>query len=146
MRRHPLRLVAVIGPLLVLAITALGACDDAALNELGAPGALQETVEVRLGDFWLAPAAGEPVEAGGFFGRVRPHNDVTFRVVNEGGVSHALTLYATGDAADILVATPLIEPGQAVELRFHFHDATTVLLRDDGYPELMSARLEIIEG
>jgi hypothetical protein len=123
-----------------------GACDDSALNELGAPGALQKTVEVRLGDFWLAPAGGEPVAPGGFFARIVPHNDVTFVVTNEGSVPHALTVYASESGGDILVSTPRIEPGASAEVRFHFHDAMTVLLRDDAYPAEMSALLVVVEG
>jgi hypothetical protein len=64
--------------------------------------------------------------------------------VNEGSVSHALTVYASDAAADILVATPLIEPGASVAVRFHFHDEMTVMLRDDGYPQQMSARIEVV--
>jgi len=136
---------ALLGLVLVVGLATLG-CDDSALNELGAPGAEKTTVEVYLGDFWLAAGDGEPVAPGGFFGRIVPHNDVTFVVTNEGEVSHRLTVYASEAGGDVLVATPDLEPGSSAEVRFHFHDEMTVLLRDDAYPEAMYARLAVVEG
>ena len=134
--------LAALAALLLLA-GLFAACDDSELNQLGAEGANQVTVEVRLGDYWLATADGAPLEPDDLFGTVPAHSDVTFHVTNEGAVEHSLGVYASDDTADLLVATALLAPGEATEVRFHFHDPLVVVLRDDAYPDEMHARLEV---
>ena len=128
----------------LLAIAACG-CNDEALDQLGAPGAHEITVEVRMGDYWLAPASGTPTPAGGELARIPAHSDVTFHVVNDGAVTHTLIVYASDTADDVLVAAPRLAPGTAADVRFHFHDAMTALLLDAEYPDESRALLVVIE-
>jgi len=123
---------------------ALVACNDEALDQLGAPGAHEVTLEVQMGDYWLAPASGEPVAPGGELARLPAHSDVTFHVRNVGSVAHALVIYSE-DASDILVAAPRLAPGTEAEVRFHFHDEMTVLMRDEEYPDEMRALVVVLE-
>jgi plastocyanin len=94
----------------VLLLLLLGACgSDDGDDESGQPaGGDGGALEFVLTDFAIEPPSG-PVEPGAY----------TARVVNEGGVVHALKV--DGPAGE--VETPQIDPGESAELELNLTEA-----------------------
>ena len=132
---------AVLGVLAALMLP-VGACggDDAALRTFGAEGAHALTLAIELHDGWIGgEGRGGPGAPPEF--TIPSHTDLTLRVTNAGAAAHALTLYASDEAHDVLAATPPIPPGGEATMQFHFHGPMRAWLRDDGQPFDMTARI-----
>ena len=134
--------------LLALVTSALAACDDADLNQLGAPGAHNVTYTLELGDGSITVASSEgatqtsdnPLVLGS-----PTHTDFTLILRNVGQQQHALTLYA--DEAHTLEMSRSLTIGAGEETRMvvHFHDRQDAYFVDDGDPDAMSGRIEVRE-
>jgi len=125
------------------AVALLAACNDEDLNQFGATGAYETTVEVTAHDGWFEiddGGAGIPAQV-----QIHPHNDVTFRVTNAGTEVHSFALYADPDGRDLLVRTEEIPPGASVVTTYHFHDPQTAYFRDDSHPDEMRGEVHVAE-
>lgn len=136
-----------IAALLLLAIALVAACNDDALNEFGAEGALQTSVRIELHDGWI----GSPEAADGGTAevparlRVPPHNDLTFTVINMGAEPHGFAMYADAAGTELLAGSSLIPPGGSEVVTFHFHDDQIAYFFDDQDREQMHGELHVHE-
>lgn len=143
MTSHFRRLAAV----LICAVALVAACDDSALNEFGAEGALQTSITIDLHDGWIgspeASTGGTPDEPAGIF--VQPHNDITFHVTNRGDEPHRFALYADQAGTEPLASSSLLPPGANEVVTFHFHDDQIAYFFDDKHREQMRGELYVHE-
>lgn len=127
-----------------LALLVVVGCNDEDLNQMGAAGAHQTTIEVTAYDHWFlvdgAGGAGELAQKD-----IHAHNDVTFHVTNAGSVTHSFALYADAERQSLLVRTEPIPPGGSAEARFHFHDPQVAYFQDDDHADGMMGELHVIE-
>jgi hypothetical protein len=143
--RSPLRRLAAV--VLTVAVALAVACDDSALNELGAEGALQTSITIDLHDGWIgspeATSGGTPEEPAGV--HVQPHNDITFQITNLGSEPHRFALYADQAGTEPLASSSLLAPGGAEVVTFHFHDDQIAYFFDDQHRERMRGELYVHE-
>ena len=126
-----------------LALLVVG-CNDEDLNQLGAAGAQQTTIEITANDHWFAvDGDGGPGEVAQR--SIHSHNDVTFQVTNAGSVVHSFALYADAEGRGLLVRTEPIPPGGSAVARFHFHDAQVAYFQDDDHAKEMMGELHVVE-
>lgn len=130
---------------LAAALVLVAACDDSALNEFGAEGALQTTLTIELHDGWIgSPQAAAGGVPGGLASlRVPPHNDITFQVANLGLEPHAFALYANAEGTELLASSWELPPGGSEAVTYHFHDDQIAYFFDDAHREQMRGEIYV---
>lgn len=132
-------IAAAIGVIALLSVGCGG--DDSALRSFGAADAHLVTLALDVHDDWIGWEGQAAPDVPPYF-TIHTHTDLTIRLRNRGSVAHALTLYGSDEALDVLAASPPIPPGEEGTIQFHFHDPMNVLLRDDANPSAITARIE----
>ncbi|MBT5775590.1 MAG: hypothetical protein HOH95_14580 [Dehalococcoidia bacterium] len=138
-----------IAALLLAALALIGVgCDDADLNQLGAPGAHNVTYTLELGDGSITVVSSEGATQTSDDPLVLAsptHTDFTLILRNAGQQEHSLTLYAD-EARTLEMARSLpIATGEETRLVVHFHDRQEAYFADESDPEAMSGAIEVRE-